>query len=452
MRVYELFLEATRSAKELIGYRGSLEWVKQNIPPDQYSQYGVTLTMIDKIGVNPQSRYNTPIGVYFYPLDFYVSETSAGRTMPFPEDPKYIKIFRINAEAGSYLDLDQLSRADFKELVGRIQDRLYEFVSGFPKNSGYPSLDRDEIDELIDDLVADSAADARVPTPAGRFWYVLWQSSSNIMNGPGLKKSRRNALIQAQRSSVLWNWMFRQLEISAVRDTQGIIHGNERTQGVVFDPKVIQLVRTFQVEDTRLLIPQQEQSMPDKLETVIKQYIDAIRNYRPTSNFDRSRLRLTRYMKYLFKTIPRDQLVLNDVDQAMDFLQTKTLHPTHEFYQPALDLAANTFEKDYRLHRAKFIESYDHVREEVDDILQQSDLGRAEISTLKVYLNRLGYNDSSLMNYINASINFPNSDLRNHSKIQNIQQDVDNLVRQGRSLEKAIADRLRATPGQEMII
>ena len=438
MRVYELFFEATKSAKELIGYRGSLEWIKQNIPPDQYSQYGVTMTMIDKIGVNPRSTYATPIGVYFYPLDFYVSETSAGHIMPFPENPKYIKIFRIDADQQSYLDLDQLSGSDFRGFVRSIKSRFEEFAASFPETQGYLSQGRRETDELIDDLVDDSVGGALVQTPAGRFWYVLWQLSNNILNVPGERLSRRNALIQARRSSVLWNWMFRQLGISAVRDTRGIIHVNERTQGVVFDPKVIQLVRTFPVSDTRLSLPSPEQNVSNKLESAIQKYIDYLNDFRVDVNANRTKARLLKYIKYLFTTIPRDQLVLNDVDQALQFFRPVRRSQSPDFYLPALEIVVNTFEKEYQLHRAKFIESYNHVREEVNDILQQPNLGRAEISTLKVYLNRLGYNNSSLMNYINPILNLPDSDLRNHSKIQSIQQDADNLVRQGRSLEKAI--------------
>lgn len=393
MRVYELFFEATKSAKELIGYRGSLEWIKQNIPPDQYSQYGVTLTMIDKIGVNPRSSYATPIGVYFYPLDFYVSETSAGRTMPFPEFPKYIKIFRINAEAGSYLDLDQLSEADFKEFVDRIKDLFYEFVSSFPKNSGYLSLDRDETDSMINDLEDDSVGEARVQNPAGRFWYVLWQLSSSIMNGPGLKKSQRNALIQAQRSSVLWNWMFRQLGISAVRDTQGIIHSNERTQGVVFDPKVIQLARTFQVyNNKRIDVTPPEQhpaGISGHLADNILKFTSMIYDYETSIITPDQKERLIRYQSYLtnfMRRLPSNQLLIKDMSVIKEFHDMiRDYLSTPELMKLIQQLTINSYQNEYQNLRTQLEQAIEQVQQNLPDIQKKPNL----LEELKNKLNDL---------------------------------------------------------------
>ena len=453
MRLFELFLDEKRGTKELVGYRGSLEWIRKNIQPDQYSQYGVTLTKIDKIGINPRSTYNTPLGVYFYPLDYYVREVSASRLMPYPEDPKYIKIFRVDTNPESYVDLDQLKEADFKGYIHTIKTLFYQFVSSFPKDSGYLLLDRDETDEMIDDLVSDSRSLARVSTSAGRLWYVLWETSNHTWNTPGQRPFRRNTIFQAQRSSVLWNWLFRQLGILAVRDTRGIIHENEPTQGVVFDPKVIRPIRTFQVEDTRLLLPPQHESIPSKLESVIKQYIDYLYIYdaRQGTEAERIRKRLSQYLTYLFKTVPQDQLVINDIDSALRFFRVARSQSS-EFRQPALEIVANTTEKEYQRYRAKYIKDFDEVRNEVDNILKSPDLSNADISMLKKYINRLGYINGDLINSIVVILNDNDSDVLGHSKVKNIKKDLGDLVYQGRSLEKAIVDRLRATPGQEMII
>jgi len=32
----------------------------------------VTYTNVDKVGINPKSKYNTPLGIYFYPLDWTI--------------------------------------------------------------------------------------------------------------------------------------------------------------------------------------------------------------------------------------------------------------------------------------------------------------------------------------------------------------------------------------------
>lgn len=444
MRVYELFLEATRSAKALVGYRGSLEWIKQNIPSDQYGQYGVTMTMIDKIGVNPRSTYATPIGVYFYPLDFYVGETSAGRTMPFPDNPQYIKIFRIEADQQSYLDLDQLSNADFREFVRSIKSRFEEFAASFPETRGYLSQGRRETDELIDDLVDDSVGAARVKTPAGRLWYVLWQLSSNILNVPGERLSRRNALIQAQRSSVLWNWMFRQLGITAVHDTQGIIHENEPTQGVVFDPKTIQIVRTFPVEDHRLMLSAQQQNISDKLESSIKRYTNLQYGTGLDTDIDIIRKRISKYLKYLFDTAPIAEQSLNDIDLAMIFFHQTDFYDK-ELSPSALVLALNSLEKKYQPIRANYTKTWDEVSPKINAILKkQSNFNTIDTGALSRLRDQL-WNQYWTFRYQAGAFTakITNQTLRNDSRVKDMLRDIKNLFLTSDNLIKDIDTKLK---------
>jgi hypothetical protein len=49
----------------------------------------VTYTAIDKVGINPKSGYNTPLGIYFYPLN-YVIEMKMD--VPFAKEQPYINV------------------------------------------------------------------------------------------------------------------------------------------------------------------------------------------------------------------------------------------------------------------------------------------------------------------------------------------------------------------------
>ena len=60
--------------------------------PDMY----ITFTEIDKLGINPKSEFNTPIGIYCYPLkEIWVeydieSKESIGKVVPFAGKHPYI--------------------------------------------------------------------------------------------------------------------------------------------------------------------------------------------------------------------------------------------------------------------------------------------------------------------------------------------------------------------------
>ena len=49
----------------------------------------VTFTEIDKVGLNPQNRYETPLGIYLYPLDYVIENKM---NVPFAGDEPYINV------------------------------------------------------------------------------------------------------------------------------------------------------------------------------------------------------------------------------------------------------------------------------------------------------------------------------------------------------------------------
>lgn len=76
----------------------------------------ITFTDIDKVGINPQSKYNTPIGIYCYPLvefayrhlpDFPNKEmysNSVGEYAPFAGHSKYVSFLKLSGKGGKFVD------------------------------------------------------------------------------------------------------------------------------------------------------------------------------------------------------------------------------------------------------------------------------------------------------------------------------------------------------------
>lgn len=61
----------------------------KNLPQSELKNLFVSFTDVNKIGINPRSAYNTPIGIYTYPLDYVLSHES-NSDLPFAGVRKHI--------------------------------------------------------------------------------------------------------------------------------------------------------------------------------------------------------------------------------------------------------------------------------------------------------------------------------------------------------------------------
>lgn len=162
---------------------------------------GVSMTSIEKLGINPGSEYDTPLGIYFYPADYYVETISSGRELPFVSDASYIQIFGYRG--ARVWDLSNDSQAT------EIENKL---KTQFPE-------------DVIDKLMSEGQSKAHIKTQNGILWYVLLRVSGEQTN---------------KNPPLVWNQLIRELGFDVVVDAngEGIIHHYEPTQGVVVNPVV----------------------------------------------------------------------------------------------------------------------------------------------------------------------------------------------------------------------
>lgn len=126
--------------------------------PNEY--YYMSYTAIDKLGINPRSGYNTPVGIYSYPLtdtimnDIETSGLNLG--VPYMGAAPYIWLFKPK-NVGNGLILDEYRSRDFE--VDR--DKLYSFVSG---------RDSRITDAVFDRIVDYSFTNSNFKYPAGHLW------------------------------------------------------------------------------------------------------------------------------------------------------------------------------------------------------------------------------------------------------------------------------------------
>lgn len=189
----------------------------------------VSFTSVDKLGINPKSEWNTPLGIYAYPASYVVKEadTESGMDiLPFAGDQPFVNIFQ---STGNIINLETLTNPELIEYYRRIAD-YYAKHSGLPWKKAV-----DVVEHLIDDAY-DGAKFFNVL--GGRLWFVTMRIAKL------LSSERIND--QGNNTHVIWNKLFREIGIDGAYDPGiGIIHTSERTQAVFFSAGVITNVKRY---------------------------------------------------------------------------------------------------------------------------------------------------------------------------------------------------------------
>jgi len=231
----------------------------------------VSFTAIEKLGINPKSKYDTPLAVYAYPSD-YVAKMTSAKSVPFAGRSPHINLFKLK-NPGNVLVLSTMNNAAFKAHVQSMRKVYINFYVDELKNdnpykvsSGESEEARDErfwklaIDEF-EKIVNDSSQNANVEGLGGRFWYIsmmvakdMGQAKTDKKIGSGKEtnsdkwytppaKTMQPKFSIVDEIPLMWNKLFRMIGIDACIDLgDGIIHGGEPTQCAVFNPAAIEMV------------------------------------------------------------------------------------------------------------------------------------------------------------------------------------------------------------------
>ena len=232
MKLYELLTdlgEARRNPEKNLrtdGHQAAVNYLRNK--GRDIRKYGVSMTELPKLGINPGSTYKTPVGIYFYPAEYYVRIKGPGKQLEFKDEAPYIQVFEL---LGNFEYIDELDSNKFREYV----KILY-------KNAGkigtYINMPEKETTQLLGEIILNGNADAKNNSYGGHLWYIFYAL--------GYYVGRNKRDHAAPRSSVIWNAICRMLGIDGFIDNgEGIIHQNEPTSGVVFDTRSIRHDATF---------------------------------------------------------------------------------------------------------------------------------------------------------------------------------------------------------------
>lgn len=177
-----------------------------------------------KLGINPKSDFETPIGIYCYPIDIVIEYTemegfddflgtsNGGLQAPFTGNESWEKLWVFYADDTHELS-PTLSQEDYELSLRRLPD-----ITG---------LDEETVSEAIANGKRVALA-LGFNIPCVYLWFTTRRLAKYTTTDNFITK---------------WNYYLRRLGYTVVNDPGlGFIHNHEETQAVVLDPRVIRVV------------------------------------------------------------------------------------------------------------------------------------------------------------------------------------------------------------------
>jgi len=226
----------------------STEYLLKTYADDNPDLY-ISFTKLDKLGINPTSKYGTPIGIYTYPLAEILTEvkekTSAvsqmlknkiGSFVPFAGDSPWVWIIEPNRSQGKFIedigDTYMYTHSDYEKDVELLKELYLK-----PLFADYSKVAPAMRDFAWRDFISGCEETARHNSPGGDLWNVT-----------RILADRLSYLGVHQKSSVKWNKVFRDLGYIGIADKsgKGIIHPSEPLQAVFFSTKSFNILEKIE--------------------------------------------------------------------------------------------------------------------------------------------------------------------------------------------------------------
>jgi hypothetical protein len=174
-----------------------------------------TMTEINKVGINPQSSYNTPLGIYAYPLTSEYYNKLIKGTLPFAGDKPYVNLFSLNVPV---FNLDKYAKEDLIKDTKIIKELIISRKEKLTDRKRTP-------EDSADFEIQKAFEEARGQEAISKFWNLTRITAWDP------KK---------------WNTLLRTLGYTNFYDPgESIIHPSEPTQIVILDPRIISHTNTY---------------------------------------------------------------------------------------------------------------------------------------------------------------------------------------------------------------
>lgn len=191
----------------------ALKYIQQTHPNPE--NLVVTYTAINKVGINPKSQWATPLGIYFYPLDYVIKEKMQ---VPFAADQPYINVCELT-RPHKILHM----RNSYRQLGLHLLDNI-------PK-------------AILDAAKKDMNRNIRLDTQRSNY-SMLWLLTMQLSKQPS--GNRHDTSLYP--NITIWNqYLRRNAGIDGFIDHgTGTIHVSEPTQGVAFSSDALRRIHVIE--------------------------------------------------------------------------------------------------------------------------------------------------------------------------------------------------------------
>lgn len=277
------------------------KYYKSRNPED----YFISFTQIDKLGINPRSEYNTPLGIYTYPVEEFFEKyihnarlkklknnynLRIGEFAPFAGDTPYAWVIKVNRNAGKFIDDigETYTKRDFEEDIDFIKQKLIK-------------KDLERLEKMYGDSIYQDKSLAKVSQQNTQYDIDKWKENARDDSyGGQMWNITRNVV---DENPVRWNALWREMGYIGVADRSGfgIIHPNEKTQAVFFS------IKSFRVMDKVENIEASHGRVIDRkeIEFQVKKHIEIITELADMDNLkdllEQQILKLDKYLLTLTK-------------------------------------------------------------------------------------------------------------------------------------------------------
>lgn len=217
----------------------------------------VTFVYQDKVGINPKSIYDTPIGVYTYPLDFIYDEED----VPFRGEQKPNKIKVLKQLSNKVLS-NEISDSEYERQIKKIE-KIMKTSSNYT-----PEIETDP-----EKYIKRWEDAARKQTNFGSLWNVTRMLSMDYYSRKNFKKVSG----PTKNNPVAWTKLLIDLGYDIVIDYgTGTIHPSEPTQSVFLNPKSYKVVGEEFVDTEARYHKTQKNTDKDLIDLITKGYTQNI--------------------------------------------------------------------------------------------------------------------------------------------------------------------------------
>jgi len=252
-----------------------------------------TMTSIQKVGINPASRYNTPLALYAYPVTDHTvdqlmgvfepddaARANAGETitaakaasvaknkaaadkgveddiklisqftlnelyhrLPFVETAPYINFFRLQPDGVFYTSIG-MTQGEYDAGMANLTAYVSQNDVGNEKRYGTP-------DEAMQQIVAKAMSFHRITGALNdqKRLKVAWTTTRGWAQRLADQVQAGHAEGMSPRALVMWRRLLMEMGIKAVCDDAGtsLVHEAEPTQTAVMDTSIVEIIQQFE--------------------------------------------------------------------------------------------------------------------------------------------------------------------------------------------------------------